>query len=181
MRTSNSSLLEIRLASSFCESHPWSRQKTWCIPILRHALTDLWIFWRNWSSKLQENKNARKTQLLHKFKMPNIRTQRCEVFCLSENYLFFKIYVTSEGGRFSQCAILSTALHCSLPSNLSSLPIVSLPELGELPQVGFKCQAVESQSPWYNINGLTSKIMNCTNQDILLVFFVCFSSYALFC
>ena len=82
-------------------------------------ITNLWKFWLNWSSKLQEN-NESKTPLLQTvlcFQIPKLKGFRSEVFCyyLSEKLPLPQKLLYFKGSCFSQCFLLSTALHCSLP------------------------------------------------------------------
>ena len=79
---------------------------TWCISSSQHMhrITNLCKFGLNWSTKLQDN-NERKTPLLHlcAFRCLILRPQKLRYF---------------RGSQFSHSFILSTALHCSIPSKV---------------------------------------------------------------
>ena len=88
-----------------------------------HKMTNLWKFELNWLSKLREN-NGKKNTLVAQvgcFQMPWIRDLswglQFNSNILVRNYLFSQKLCYLRGNRFSQFFILSTALHCSLPSN----------------------------------------------------------------
>ena len=88
-----------------------------------HKITNLWKFVLNWSrEKSCERIMEEKTSLSHKLcafrclilrpQILNLRSQNqiCGKLLLSWKLHYFR------GSRFSQWFILSTALHCSLPS-----------------------------------------------------------------
>ena len=87
----------------------------------KHKITNLWKVELNWPlSKLRDN-NKRKTPSSLEvafFQMLDFDTSKSNSgikFKFVEYYFSFENYVTSEGAVFSQCFILSTCPHYSLP------------------------------------------------------------------
>ena len=88
-----------------------------------HKITNLWKFELNWLSKLIMEE---KTQLSHDvvcFQMLDFGTSKSNYEVLKsnsnslvENYFFLKNYTTSKGAVSQNVFILSTVLHCLLPS-----------------------------------------------------------------
>ena len=98
-----------------------------------HKIANLRKFELNWLSELRENNGRNNTHV------PScVRSDawfrdlswdlKINSNILVRNYLFLKNYITSEGAiSFSQCVILSTALHCLLPSKFVRCVILRLP------------------------------------------------------
>ena len=117
--TLNSHRLKGRYTFGYCQRPVFSLG----VSQRKHKITNLWNFEPNWSSKLQENDERKKTPLLDEFVCFQIGIKEfwLEVFyylseklSLSQNLCYFR------GSRFSQCFILSTALQCSLQSQFLS-------------------------------------------------------------
>ena len=92
-----------------------------------HKIANLWKFELIWSSKLRDNNGRNKTPLSHEsvwFQMLNFETSKSKWgFNIHFKYFFGKLLLIRKlfyfrGSCFSQCCILSRALHCLLPSKL---------------------------------------------------------------
>ena len=112
-----------------------------------HKITNLCKFELNRSLKLRDiNERKKKTPLSHHghtklrpfrclISRPQIPNLRSRNQIRGKLFLSRKLHINFRGSCFSQCFILSAALHCSLPSKFlcytcnyfESLPIVSLP------------------------------------------------------
>ena len=88
-----------------------------------HKITNLWKFWLNWSSNLQEHtERICFLQNIVCFQMHNNRLQLKSFITRVRNDLFRKYFSEKtkklcyfRESRFSQCFTLPTALHHSLP------------------------------------------------------------------
>ena len=106
-----------------------------------HKITNLWKFELNWSLKLLDNYERKNTLVTRNtcFQMLGFETSNSKSEVSKSNS--WKITSFSKNYNFSQCFILSTALHCSITSFYTNnyfeeLPTVSCAFKGASQKLG---------------------------------------------